>query len=501
MFVVNSRFGSVWRSRSSRESISILAIALLLSSCAGTPGSQAIQDSLKADPSLQTSPQATTSPTPNPTPTSPTPTPTPKPVVPNSGLKAEAVVLPENFPIALPQYPDASLMEVITPDADAPDTLSAIEPTDATDPLSDRLSSETGENSVTPSEIPPETSEIQQDSAADAALYPWQTRWKTSDSIDTVRTFYKRELKRQAWTTQQVMLSQTESSFTVRQANISAVVRIIAGEAGEAGQPTEIVIDYGITTDVDLSPTTNSKPGATPASTANTPANALGTTRFSDLTNLDAIAEPLRSPVAEVVKLGVLTAKQGDRFAPSDPALRRDYVRWLFAAHNRIYADRPSEQLRAITPESSGVIAFQDVPKSDPDFPIIQGLAEAGILPSSLNGNDTTTQFQPDAPLTRETLVMWKVPLDRRRSLPTATIDALQNTWGFQDTEQIAPLALRALLVDFQNGDLSVVRRTFGYTTLFQPKKVVTRAEAAASLWYFGFQGEGRSAKTVLESP
>ena len=40
----------------------------------------------------------------------------------------------------------------------------------------------------------------------------------------------------------------------------------------------------------------------------------------------------------------------------------------------------------------------------------------------------------------------------------------------------------------------------FGYTTLFQPKKPVTRAEAAASLWYFGFQGDGITAKEVLES-
>ena len=56
------------------------------------------------------------------------------------------------------------------------------------------------------------------------------------------------------------------------------------------------------------------------------------------------------------------------------------------------------------------------------------------------------------------------------------------------------------LYADFQNGDLSNIRRIFGYTTLFQPKKPVTRAEAAASLWYFGFQGDGITAQEVLES-
>ncbi len=486
MFVINCHLWCVLRSRSPRESAIALAMALLLSSCAGLPGSQTLQDSLSADPSLQTPPETTASPAPTPTPiatppsesvTSPTPSDTPS--------NTTSDVLPDNFPIALPQYPEANLTGVVAPDSAASDAIELVPSADSS------TTPESSENPVPNLEILDALN-----LSGNSEPYPWQTRWTTTDPSDTVRNFYKRELKRKAWTTQQVMLSQAESSFTVRQENVSAIVRIVAGEAG---QPTEIAIDYAITAETTAD--ANPKPGATSTTKPDATATSSGTTRFSDLTNLDAIAEPLRSSVADVAKLGVLTAKEGDRFAPSDPTLRRDYVRWLFAAHNRIYADRPSEQIRAIAPESSGTIAFQDVPKSDPDFAIIQGLAEAGILPSALNGNDATTQFQPNDPLTREALVMWKVPLDRRRSLPTATIDALQNTWGFQDTEQITPLALRALLVDFQNGDLSVVRRTFGYTTLFQPKKVVTRAEAAASLWYFGFQGEGRSAKTALESP
>jgi len=485
VFAVNCSVGSVRRSRISREGMLGVALLTLLSGCAGMPGSKALQDSLSADPSLQTPPPiaktVAPAPTPAPTPT-PTPTPTPASQIPNPATPA---VLPDNFPSALPQYPDATLTEVILPEPIAADT-------------SERLKTPTTPEAISPSprataEAISEPFQPSEPSETSTEPYPWQTRWKTTDPIDTVRNFYKRELKRQAWTTEQVMLSQTDASFTVRREAVSAIVRITAGAAG---QPTEIAIDYAIK--------------ATIASGTNTEVNTPGTqaqpdrpqpsgvTRFSDLSNPEAIAEPLRSSLAEVVKLGVLTPKTGDRFAPNEPATRREYVRWLFAAHNRIYADRPAEQLRAIAPESSGSIAFQDVPKSDSDFAIIQGLAEAGILPSALNGNDTTTQFQPNDPLTRETLVGWKVPLDRRRSLPTATIDALQNTWGFQDTEQIAPLALRALLVDFQNGDLSVVRRTFGYTTLFQPKKVVTRAEAAVSLWYFGFQGEGRSAKTAV---
>ncbi|MGB3642768.1 MAG: S-layer homology domain-containing protein, partial [Rivularia sp. (in: cyanobacteria)] len=54
-------------------------------------------------------------------------------------------------------------------------------------------------------------------------------------------------------------------------------------------------------------------------------------------------------------------------------------------------------------------------------------------------------------------------------------------------------------IADYQNGEQSNIRRVFGYTTLFQPKKAVTRAEAAAALWYFGTESEGISAKEALK--
>jgi hypothetical protein len=83
--------------------------------------------------------------------------------------------------------------------------------------------------------------------------------------------------------------------------------------------------------------------------------------------------------------------------------------------------------------------------------------------------------------------------------LPSANLDAVKQTWGFQDVAKIDPKALRAVLADFQNGEQSNIRRVFGYTTIFQPKKPVTRAEAAAALWYFGTQGEGISAPEALK--
>lgn len=257
-------------------------------------------------------------------------------------------------------------------------------------------------------------------------------------------------------------------------------------------------------------------------------------TASKNFNDLDKIPAPLRPYVEAVIALGVLTpanptpnptpspvssptstpttsptlsptvastpsgSPSSSLFAPNQIITRRDYARWLVAVNNRLQANQPAQQVRLGL--TTAQPAFQDVSRSDADFPVIQGLAEAGLVPSPLSGDSTTVVFRPNEPLTREQLLLWKVPMDMRQTLPPATLEAVTQTWGFQDAARIEPKALRAVLADFQNGDLSNIRRVFGYTTLFQPKKPVTRAEAAAALWYFGFQGEGRSAESVLKS-
>ena len=223
-----------------------------------------------------------------------------------------------------------------------------------------------------------------------------------------------------------------------------------------------------------------------------------------DFTDLDEVPEQLQQPLKSVSALGILTPYTGDanvelsKFAPNQTITRGEYARWLLAANNRFYSDNPGNKIYVAAKNAEP--AFKDVPPSHPDFVAIQSLAEAGLIPSRLTEDSTNLLFRPDAPLTREDLVTWKVPLDTRQSLPKASIEAVEESWGFQDVANIDSSAVRALYADFQNGDRSNIRRIFGYTTLFQPKKPVTRAEAAASLGYFGFQGDGITAQEVLES-
>ncbi|MEM9485503.1 MAG: S-layer homology domain-containing protein, partial [Cyanobacteria bacterium P01_F01_bin.116] len=187
-----------------------------------------------------------------------------------------------------------------------------------------------------------------------------------------------------------------------------------------------------------------------------------------------------------------------NEFLPNAIITRREYARWLLAANNRFYGDQRAKKIRPAVESSQP--AFQDVGVANIDFPAIQGLAEAGIIPSTLNGSTTAIKFRPDAPLTRKDLILWKVPLDQRAAIPDATATAVNEAWGFQDAGKIEPAALKAVLADHGNGDFANIRRALGYTTLFQPDKGVTRAEAAAVLWRFGKSTEGLTATELLAS-
>ncbi|MCS6813398.1 MAG: S-layer homology domain-containing protein [Cyanobacteria bacterium] len=388
--------------------------------------------------------------------------------------------LPQDFPKELPLYPGATLQQVVVPSGGAASSAGKL------------------------------------------------TRWQVRDGADNVSRFYQLQFQDGGW---QLLAPATARTIAAQREDLLVTVTVLPSATdavATSAATTSFTIEYSrIATTASTSESTISvNLGATADSTSNQPTK-LPTVPASPITaspspspetssqlfsDLDTVPPALRQAVMEVAQLGVLqlqptgtkandssslTAFEPGKFEPGKVVTRRDYARWLVAANNRLYRDRPAQQIRLGTEASQPI--FQDVPRSDPDFAAIQGLAEAGIIPSPLAGQGSAL-FRPNDPLTREQMLLWKVPLDTRQALPAANVEAIKQTWGFQDANQIEPRASRAVLADFQNGDLAVIRRVFGYTTLFRPKKAVTRAEAAASLWYFGSQTEGVSAEQALTS-
>jgi S-layer homology domain len=316
---------------------------------------------------------------------------------------------------------------------------------------------------------------------------PTKLIWESNDPSNLVESFYKQQLSQNNWQVDRPFNNTDnldENILTASKNDLKVNVTVT-----NSGSATQLAIDYANSTTptVPISPTPAITPTITP-----TP-NASNTISFDDISQLP---EQNRQYIQDLANLNILTPNS-TKFEPNKPITRREYAKWLLTANNTIFANNASKQIRLATNASQP--AFSDVKNNDNDFNIIQGLAESGIIPSSLSGDNNKQLFKPDALLTREDLIEWKVPLDIRKSLPTASLDNLKETWGFQDINKISPEVWRSLFADYQNGDRSNLKRTFGYTTLFQPKKTVTKAEAAATLWYFGDRNDGLSAKDALQ--
>ena len=398
--------------------------------------------------------------------------------------------LPNSFPPSFPLYPQAELLEIQT-GADASSGTISWSSSDNRKAIADYYQAELTTNDwkiIKPFNLKPEQ------------------KWARAIAI--------KDEQRVALTLQPLPDNQAKNEGT----KLSVVYQPLSAEIANSGISEAIDNDIE-TTQTDVEPKiaqqltldeqeslnkTNSAPALNTKEDVNLSQNnnerLISTANFTDLDNAP---EQLNQTIATVASLGILTPYTGQgntevrKFAPNAVITKGEYARWLIAANNRYYQDNPGKKI--YIPNDAEQSAFQDVKQAHPDFGAIQGLAEAGLIPSRLTEDSTNLLFKPDAPLTREDLVTWKVPLDMRQALPKASIEAIEESWGFQDATDIDSSAVRALYADFQNGDRSNIRRVFGFTTLFQPKKPVTRAEAAASLWYFGFQGDGVTAKEVWD--
>ncbi len=466
--------------------LSLAVILTTLTACANNPSAKDFEQSLAADPRLKDNPLSLGANQVN-------PTPTPQP---------EATVqLPADFPKDI-VYTNAQLQEV----------------TPAT------------ENQVL-------------------------TRWDSSDPSNVISSFYRTQLQAGNWQITQQTSDDAGGTFEAKKNNLLVKISIqpksgINPASNQVQTSTELRIDYSPngtafapstaepfiatstpqTTETPLANTTSNFPqpgtpefiGPVPPGTqvaenpptnppTNSPTNIPATniaTNPQQYSDINKAPQQLQRYIQDLAALGVLPVSANSStkansnaatnlFEPGKAITRREYARWLVAANNAMYANNPAKQIRLAAETTQS--AFSDLPKTNPDFPVIQGLAEAGLIPSPLSSDATEVLFRPDAPLTREQLILWKLPLDTRQALPAANLEAVKQTWGFQDIGKIDSKALRAVLADFQNGEQSNIRRVFGYTTLFQPKKPVNRAEAAAALWYFGTQGDGISATDALK--
>lgn len=333
------------------------------------------------------------------------------------------------------------------------------------------------------------------------------TRWTTTDSHQSIRQHYSQLLQTGNWrlthresSRKQLILIAKRRNQTVRVVIPSDITQPTPSPSGSRKATRVFLLDYSRGNIEQVTQSTQSsmpQPGDSnfvgPVDSRTIDSSQLVASKDRTPHSSDQVSSDLKTYVRDLQQLKIL-----DIDDPNQPIQRGTFARWLVEINNTLYQDRPMLKIRLAA--TSQKPAFTDVSGSDPNFPYIQGLAEAGFIPSPLSGDVDQTVFEPTKILTREVLLSWKVPIDFRKILPSTTAEKVQETWGFKDTKRISKQSLAAVFADHDNGELANIHRLLGSALLFQPQRPVTQEEAAATLWFIGVAGEGYSAKDILRA-
>ena len=215
-------------------------------------------------------------------------------------------------------------------------------------------------------------------------------------------------------------------------------------------------------------------PSAAPTATG-TP-NPLAAVTFTDISG--NVAEQL---IKQEAAAGVFGTKTG-AFRPYEPLTRAEFVRWLVRSNNAIAQGNPSSMIRLADPSSD--VTFVDVPKSNPDFPYIQGMANAGYV----IGVDSK-HLAPGRNITREELVAIYVSRMVGSNIKPSTPDQIAGDVGLSDAKDISKPYWGAIESDHWSGlfgSYHVLNRVYGAIKVFHPHKAATRTDAALAVQTFG---------------
>lgn len=266
-----------------------------------------------------------------------------------------------------------------------------------------------------------------------------------------------------------------------------AIVVLLAGCSNGGGSQSATATPSPSATAAATIAASAAAPSAAPtaAPTATATPDPLAAVQYTDIAGNFA-----ETAIKQEAALGVFGNPTTGTFNPDGPVTRAQYVDWLVTANNVYFKDTPAGQIRLASANSDA--AFVDVPKSNPYFAQIEGMADAGYV----IGIDKT-HFAPDRPLTREELVAIQVsryrngaasdPMKSASSMYCVHLDDAASIskpyWGAFNTDQCTGF----------NGQ-DDLHRIFGSVRTLHPQKPVTRAEVATALEKVG----GRTASAAL---
>jgi hypothetical protein len=263
--------------------------------------------------------------------------------------------------------------------------------------------------------------------------------------------------------------------FAIRPALLALLVASLTACSGQSdssssqGTPPPLASPDAAATDVTVA---TDAPVPAGASAPPAPAAAASSSVLKPVALTDVAGLPGERAIRDLVELGVIEPSSG-QFHPHAPITRAAFVRWLVKANNAEFIS-DSKMLRAAEPGDDQ--AFVDVPSSSPDYPYIQGLANAGYV----IGVDAK-HFAPQRNITREELVA--IYMNREDGGPTSVVTSFDNVGiPYSDAAKISKPYWGAFHDAFYGFYKNVPYRIFGESKLVHPQKLATREEAAIAV-------------------
>lgn len=231
---------------------------------------------------------------------------------------------------------------------------------------------------------------------------------------------------------------------------------------------SQISVQSSTQASTTIKPAATDAQSTTPATT--TSADEAGKAAYTDLTDV-----PQKKMILDLAKYPIF--ENSDKFKPFETISRGEYCTWLFKATNALL---PANKQINLAPGSKPF--FTDLKETDPCYPYVQALANAGY---SVGYEDNT--FKSQKPITREEMIGIKVGVDCGKAIEPYR-SQMQFIWKFADGKQIDERYTGYIQRDFyEHGPLGGnIQRAFGKIGAFKPKQAATRAEAAATLWQAG---------------
>ncbi|WP_411347832.1 S-layer homology domain-containing protein [Paenibacillus sp. WLX2291] len=174
---------------------------------------------------------------------------------------------------------------------------------------------------------------------------------------------------------------------------------------------------------------------------------------------------PEKEQITKLLASGAVPLDSGENFNPDEPITRSQFIHWMYGYDNK-----------NIKPKDAKTPSFSDVDATNPDYKLIEGLQNAGVITGFPDG---TMKLEKE--LTRQELTLLWGWYQRERSITNPIVDKSIMEFvlnKYKDGNTIGDTYVFAVS-HYAKDEQHSLEQVFDVKDTLEPQQPVTRAQAA----------------------